>query len=60
MMQFQENAQTEGQTEGHKKGQNLFHYTLPATCYHRESKMRKSQKIAIMHRSDNNNNDRNK
>ena len=32
MIQFQENAWTEGQTEGQKDGKTLFYRTLPATA----------------------------
>ena len=32
MMQFQENAWTEGRTEGRKDGQTLFYRTLTATA----------------------------
>ena len=32
MIQFQENAWTEGQTEGLKDGQTLFHRTLLTTA----------------------------
>ena len=31
MIQFQENAQTEGRMEGQKEGQTLFYRTFPAT-----------------------------
>ena len=32
MIQFKENAQTDGQKDGWKDGQTLFHRTLPATA----------------------------
>ena len=32
MIQFQENAQTDGRTEGQKDEQILFYRTLPATA----------------------------
>ena len=47
MIQFQENARTEGRTERRKDGQTLFHRTLPATAGNPKTNLFFIPKIAI-------------
>ena len=49
MIQFQENAWTEGRMEGQKDGQTLFYRTLPATAPLRVQKVHRLSNKKLLH-----------